>query len=81
MKTFADLAWSNARIWIDLYDESAPQPLSAAERAWLPMEILRIFLVCIATSTMQEDPIATVLKNGRDLPLFLWISEQKDLFQ
>jgi homoserine kinase type II len=81
MKSFSDLAWSNARIWIDLYDEAAPLPLTAAERAWLPMEILRIFLVCIATSTMQEDPVATVLKNGRDLPMFLWISEQKDLFQ
>lgn len=81
MKSFSDLAWSNARIWVDLYDEAAPQPLTPAEREWLPMEILRIFLVCIATSSIQEDPVATVLKNGRDLPLFLWISEQRDIFK
>lgn len=80
LRSFGDLAWSNARIWLDFYDEAAHQPLTTAERAWMPLEVLRIYLVSIATSTMQEDPVGTVLKNGRDFPLFLWVSQQRDIF-
>ncbi len=80
LRDFGELAWNNARIWLDLYDETAHEELSGSEREWLPMEILRIYLVSIATSTMQEDPVGTVLRNGRDFGLFHWISRQRRLF-
>ena len=40
---------------MDHYDESAHVPLTNAERHWLPKEILRIFLVGIATAILQDD--------------------------
>ena len=80
LRSWGDLKWANARMWVDHYDESAPQPLTAAERRWLPKEILRIYLVSVATSVLQDDPVELVLKQGDDLELFIWISEQKDLF-
>ena len=80
LRGWKDLKWSNVRMWVDHYDEAAPQPLSEAERRWLPKEILRIFLVSVATSVLQEDPVEQVLRQGEDLELFIWISEQPDLF-
>ena len=81
LRGWADLKWANARMWVDHYDESAPLPLTEAERQWLPKEILRICLVSVATSVLQEDPVEQVLKQGEDLELFIWISQQKDLFR
>ncbi len=81
LRDYGSLAWDNVRLWLDLYDESSHMALTAAERGWLPFEILRVFLVSIATSTMQEDPVDTVIRNGRDLGLFLWIGDQRNLFR
>jgi hypothetical protein len=81
LRGWGDLKWANARMWVDHYDESAPLPLTEAERAWLPKEILRICLVGVATSVLQDDPVELVLKQGEDLELFIWISEQKNLFR
>jgi Ser/Thr protein kinase RdoA (MazF antagonist) len=75
-----DLSWNNVRLWVDLYDEASHLPLTAAERRWLPKEILRIFLVGVATSILQEDPLDLLVKHGSDLDLFAWISEQDALF-
>ena len=81
LRAWGDLTWNNARLWVDHYDEVAHVPLTAAERKWLPKEILRIFLVGIATAGLQQDPVELILKHGEDLELFIWISEQKDLFR
>ena len=80
LRGWGDLQWSNARMWVDHYDEAAPKHLTREERKWLPMEILRIFLVGIATGVLQDDPVETILKQGQDLEMFVWVSEQKDLF-
>jgi Ser/Thr protein kinase RdoA (MazF antagonist) len=80
VRDWSDLSWGNARIWVDHYDESTHLPLTAAERRWLPKEILRIFLVTVATSILQEDPLDLMLKHGQELDLFAWISEQTNLF-
>ena len=80
LRAWADLTWNNARLWVDHYDETTHVPLTKAERKWLPMEILRIFLVGIATAGLQDDPVELILKHAEDLELFIWISEQKDLF-
>jgi Ser/Thr protein kinase RdoA (MazF antagonist) len=80
LRNWGDLNWDNCRLWVDHYDEAAPQPLTEAERKWLPKEILRIFLVGIATAVLQDDPIEMTLRNGQELELFIWISQQKDLF-
>ncbi len=80
LRNWADLSWANARIWIDHYDEATHRPLSVMERKAIPREILRIFLVGISTSILQENPLELVLKQGGELDLFLWISQQKDLF-
>ena len=80
LREWRELAWDNAKMWVDLYDEAAHLPLSAMERRWLPKEILRIFLVGIATSVLQEDPVQSVLNHGEDLEMFIWISEQEKLF-
>ena len=77
---WGDLKWANARMWVDHYDEAAPLPLTEEERRWLPKEILRVCLVSIATSVLQDDPVEMVLKQGEDLELFVWISEQAELF-
>ena len=34
----------------------------------------------VATSVLQEEPVEQVLKQGEDLELFIWISQQKNLF-
>lgn len=80
LNQWRELNWGNARIWIDHYDESTHVPLTDNERRWLPKEILRIFLVGIATSILQEDPVSLILKHGQDLELFIWISERETLF-
>ena len=80
LRNWSDLKWGNIRLWVDHYDESAPRILTKQERQWLPMEILRIFLVGIATSVLQDDPVDLILKHGQDLEMFVWISEQTDLF-
>ena len=80
LRGWADLKWDNCRLWVDHYDEAAPKPLTREERRWLPMEIMRVFLVGIATSVLQDDPVELILKHGQDLEMFVWISEQKDLF-
>ena len=80
LRKWDDLAWHNARIWVDHYDETTHKPLSKIERQSLPREILRIFLVGISTSILQEDPVELILKQGGELDLFIWIGQQKDLF-
>lgn len=80
LKDWANLSWHNARIWVDHYDEATHLPLTEAERRWLPKEILRIFLVGVATSILQDDPLELLLKHGEDLELFVWINEQGRLF-
>ncbi len=80
LRDWSDLKWGNIRLWVDHYDEAAPRPLSRDERRWLPREILRIFLVGIATSVLQDDPVELILKHGQDLEMFVWISEQKEMF-
>lgn len=80
LRNWADLAWGNVRIWIDHYDESTHLPLTVVERRWLPKEILRIYLVSIATAVLQDDPVELILKQGEDLELFIWLSQQKDFF-
>ena len=80
LRAWGDLTWNNARLWVDHYDEATHVPLTATERKWLPKEILRIFLVGIATAGLQDDPVELILKHGVDLELFIWISEQKNLF-
>ena len=76
----ADLPWANVRLWVDHYDAAAHLPLTPAERRWLPREILRVFLVGVATGFLQEDPIESILRHGGDLPLYAWLNEQEDLF-
>lgn len=76
----AALPWTNVRMWVDHYDAAAHLPLSQAERRWLPKEILRIFLVGVATGFLQEDPIESILRHGADLDLFEWVGAQDDLF-
>jgi homoserine kinase type II len=80
LRGWGDLAWGNVRIWVDHYDEVTHLPLTVAERRWLPREILRIFLVGIATSVLQEDPVELILRHGKDLEMFIWISQQEKLF-
>ena len=80
LRGWSELKWDNIRLWVDHYDEAAPRPLTRDERRWLPREILRIFLVGIAPSVLQDDPVELVLKQGQDLEMFIWISEQTDLF-
>jgi hypothetical protein len=55
-------------------------PLTRFERERLPGEILRIFLVSIATSCGQENPIELLTKCGQELNLHLWLSEQRNMF-
>lgn len=80
MRDWSDLAWHNVRIWVDLYDAATHKPLSTLERQSLPREILRIFLVGVATGVLQEDPLEQINKQGHDLDLFVWIGQQKNLF-
>ena len=65
---------------MDHYDDVTHLPLTEVERRWLPREILRIFLVGVATSVLQEDPVELILHHGEDLEMFIWLSEQKDFF-
>ena len=76
----ADLPWANVRLWVDHYDTTAHLPLTEAERRWLPQEILRVFLVGVATGFLQDDPIESILRHGADLGLYEWISGQEGLF-
>ena len=80
LRNWSDLSWGNVRIWVDHYDESTHLPLTGAERRWLPKEILRVFLVGVATAILQDDPVELLLKQGEDLELFIWLSEQPALF-
>ena len=80
LRDWADLAWRNVRLWVDHYDAETHLPLSVAERRWLPKEILRIYLVGIATAVLQDDPVDLILKQGEDLEMFIWLSQQKDFF-
>ncbi len=80
LRHWHELSWGNVRIWVDLYDESTHVPLTVAERRWLPTEILRVFLVGVATAILQDDPVELILKQGEDLELFVWLSEQTALF-
>ncbi len=73
-------AWQNLRLWVDLYDETTHLPLTRDERELLPSEILRIFLVGIATSSGQENPIELLIKCGQELDLYLWLNQQKSMF-
>lgn len=78
---FESMPWNNLRIWLDHYDETTHRPLSNQEREWLPTELLRVFLVTIATCATQEDPIDLILEHGDDLALFRWIYKQRSLFK
>ena len=80
LRNWSDLSWGNVRIWIDHYDEATHIPLTAAERRWLPREILRVYLVGVATAILQDDPVELILKQGEELELFIWLSEQSGLF-
>ncbi|MEO7932281.1 MAG: phosphotransferase [Chthoniobacterales bacterium] len=73
-------AWQNLRLWVDLYDETTHLPLTRDERERLPSEILRIFLVSVATSAGQENPIELLMKCGQEIDLYLWLSQQKNMF-
>ena len=73
-------AWQNLRLWVDLYDETTHLPLTTEERELLPSEILRIFLVSVATSAGQENPIELLNRCGEELDLYLWLSQQKNMF-
>lgn len=76
----ADLPWANVRLWLDHYDAATHLPLTEAERRWLPRELLRVFLVGVATGFLQEEPIESILRHGADLDLFEWIGGCEDLF-
>ena len=76
----SQLPWREARMWVDLYDDAAHLPLTDIERKWLPREMLRIFLVSVATSAAQESPLNALLEIRSELPLFEWIGAQKNLF-
>jgi len=76
-----DLQWSNVRMWVDLYDDAAEVQLTDREREWLPKELLRIFLVSVATAAMQDDPMGSLMAIEDDLPIYAWIGEQDDLFR
>ena len=39
-----------------------------------------MFLVGVATAILQDDPVELILKQGEDLELFIWLSEQTTLF-
>lgn len=73
-------AWQNLRLWVDLYDETTHLPLTKYERERLPSEILRIFLVSVATSAGQENPIELLDKCGQEIDLYLWLNLQKNMF-
>jgi len=73
-------AWQNLRLWVDLYDETTHLPLTQVERARLPAEILRIFLVSVATSAGQENPIELLTKCAQEIDLYCWISQQDKMF-
>ncbi len=75
-----DLQWKNARMWVDLYDDAAHLPLTPEERRWLPQELLRIFLVSVATAAAQADPLSAVMICEEDLLLYEWIGRQEALF-
>ena len=78
--TPAELPWANVRMWVDHYDAAAHLPLTEAERRWLPREILRVYLVGVATGFLQEDPIESILRQGADLELYEWIGGREELF-
>lgn len=75
-----ELQWGNVRMWVDLYDDAAHLPLNRMERQWLPKELLRIFMVSVATAALQEDPIGALIAIEADLPVYTWIGSQPNLF-
>lgn len=78
---FPLMHWGNLRLWLDLYDDVAHQPLSEFERRRLPLEILRIFLVNIVVSATQPNPVPSLLQSASDLPLFRWLAAQDGFFE
>ena len=80
LRNWGDLGWGKVRLWVDNYDGATHLPLSETERRWLPREILRVFLVGVATAILQDDPVELILRQGEDLELFIWLSQQKDFF-
>jgi Ser/Thr protein kinase RdoA (MazF antagonist) len=77
---FGHYPWKAVRLWLDHYDSCSHLPLTQAERKELPIEILRIYLVNLSTAFLQDDPAGILLEQGQDLDLFLWVSEQMNLF-
>ena len=81
LRGWGDLNWGNTRMWVDHYDEAAPLALTKEERqAGCRWRSCGSSWSGIATSVLQDDPVELVLKHGQDLEMFVWISEQKDLF-
>ncbi len=79
-KDFHSMGWQNARMWVDHYDVTTHLPLTKTERRWLPKELLRIYLVGVATSCSQADPIQSVLQHGCELGLYSWLGKQDHMF-
>ncbi len=77
---FAQLNWESARLWVDLYDASAPLPLTETERQRLPAEIMRIYFVNLITTATQTDPVETLFRARPDIQLYRWVGATPDLF-
>jgi len=74
------LDWASVRLWIDLYDQNAPFPLTPAERARLPSELLRVFLVALTTAARQDDPARAMCAMSELFDLCAWIAAHPELF-
>ena len=77
---YSELNWKKINQWVNLYDQHTHLPLTRQERAWLPSELLRIFLINICTASMGPTPVEDILQQVFELRLYRWIYQQTDLF-
>ncbi len=78
--SYDSLPWWKLHIWLDQYDESSYQPLTDRERAHLPGELMRLQLVEIVASGLQDNPAQAVAEAARGLPIYMWLHNQSLLF-
>ena len=78
---YGELAWANVQTWVEYYNDSTHLPLTEVERAWMPSELLRIFLVNICTALMGPDPVTAVLGHVFELRLYRWLQTQPEMFK
>ncbi len=77
---YGQLAWHHIQSWVEYYNDTTHLPLTAEERAWLPSELLRIFLVSICTTLMQPDPVDALIAQMFELRLYRWLHMQQEMF-